>query len=341
MKGKKRGLLLGACVGLLSLCSCTARPEISEMLIISGAGIDYTQDGVQLSVQAQHAEADSASVFLQTEAATVSEAMDLLTEETGKVVVTSQTMVLVVGQSGITQTHIGSLYNAACELQLRPDVLVLLAEEEAGALLGARDEQGNLLPVDDLQSICKNGLRNGKGLPVRLMDWYNEFYGEAGNASLPQIGYRQEGGWLYQGMQLFDKEGRKALWLSDQETALYAAITGKNDTFLYTLPQKEASSVQLSLTGSTDLQPGESLLLNVNIQGYYTARGQMPDEEDVNRLIQQDCEALLQKMEKAGCLSFLWEKALLWQDTDRFRQIKESGTQPDVSWQTSVQFTAR
>ena len=339
MKRKKMGsLLLILFVGLL-LCGCEARPEISDMLIISGAGIDFTKEGVQLSVQAQQAETDPDSIFLQTEAATVSEAMDLLTEETGKVVVTSQTMVLVVGQSGLDESHIDTLYKAACELKLRPDVLLVLAEEEAGELLGARDDREKLLPVEELQAICENGLRNGKGWPVRLMDWYNEFYGEAGNAALPQVGYRQEGVWLYQGTQLINDDGHTALWLSDRETALYAAMSGKSETFLYTLPTRRAASIQLSVNGRTALQTGPALSLQVTLQGQYTAQGSQPKEEDVNRLMQKDCEALLQKMEDAGCLSFLWEKALLWQDTEAFRRMQATGIQPDVDWQVEVHVT--
>ena len=86
------------CLMLLT-SACSIRAEISDMLIFGGVGIDMENGMVTLTVQAQRAGMDETMIVLQAQGRTTSEAMSNLSEETGKVIVTSQNLVFAVGQS--------------------------------------------------------------------------------------------------------------------------------------------------------------------------------------------------------------------------------------------------
>ena len=81
------------CLMLLT-SACSIRAEISDMLIFGGVGIDMENGMVTLTVQAQRAGMDETMIVLQAQGRTTSEAMSNLSEETGKVIVTSQNLVL-------------------------------------------------------------------------------------------------------------------------------------------------------------------------------------------------------------------------------------------------------
>ena len=129
------------------------------MLIFGGVGIDMENGMVTLTVQAQRAGMDETMIVLQAQGRTTSEAMSNLSEETGKVIVTSQNLVFAVGQSFMEQGRAARIDSCARQLRVRPDVLMLLSETTAADIMNARDDKGELIPLENLRS--DNCLRIG------------------------------------------------------------------------------------------------------------------------------------------------------------------------------------
>ena len=186
---------------LVSLSGCGGlRPvELSGRLIIEAVGVDRTDDGFTVTVQALDSLAvgidvgvpDSGVTKCYTfHGTTVGEAFRQVGSRTGLSPLYSQTRLLVVGFPTAQEDLPRTLDFFLREQGARADVLFAVAEHTAQELVTASFGK-NRVGADVLEDVIRSGGETGSAQEAPLYAFLNLLYGETDAASCPLLGVRE------------------------------------------------------------------------------------------------------------------------------------------------------
>ena len=115
-------------------------------------------------------------------------------------------------------------------------------------------------------------------------------------------------------------------------------LSGESGTQVYTMATSQGKSASGEITAHTEmeLQTGETWQMNFTIEGTNILLEETMDPELFNSALQQDCMALLKKMEQKDCLSFFWKKKLIKTDSQLFREVKEKEAEIPMDYSVNV-----
>ncbi|MEG1835942.1 MAG: Ger(x)C family spore germination protein [Oscillospiraceae bacterium] len=248
---------------LFSLCGCSiTNLELKNRLIIQALGIDLTNNGVMVTVEALNTEISSNPnsggsapdivKIIKVEANSVSTAMRKLTEIEGRVPLLSQNRVIVFGESlckkGVNEYIDFFLRNP----QNRATVEVAVADEKAEDIVSAKMGE-SVIPAREIQKILEASELNSTTVTKTLYQFVNDLKSKTTSAYLPILKAEDlddKKQIKVSGTALFD-EDKYSRELTIDETLPIVILTNNadNGSFFVSVPEIE-SDVSLSIIKS-------------------------------------------------------------------------------------------
>ncbi|MEG0545668.1 MAG: Ger(x)C family spore germination protein [Oscillospiraceae bacterium] len=248
---------------LFSLCGCSITDfELKNRLIIQALGIDLTNNGVMVTVEALNTEISSNPnsggsapdivKIIKVEADSVSTAMRKLTEIEGRVPLLSQNRVIVFGESlckkGVNEYIDFFLRNP----QNRATVEVAVADDKAEDIVSAKMGE-SVIPAREIQKILEASELNSTTVTKTLYQFVNDLKSKTTSAYLPILKAEDlddKKQIKVSGTALFD-EDKYSRELTIDETLPIVILTNKadNGSFFVSVPEIE-SDVSLSIIKS-------------------------------------------------------------------------------------------
>lgn len=250
------------------LCGCTQVAGLDEQLIVYGIGVDKTEDAYELTVQALNTQTTSESnseeegksiINISAAAPTLIEAVNKIENQTGKKILYSHAIVLIIGQetakSGIKEI----IKFFSTNHKLRPTVEVLISSAAAKDVF-ANEGDGDIVNAEDIVSISKIGKESDDGINSNirylLSDlenpqkaakvWLLEYNKDEGKVACPQIA-------LFKSDKLTDvlsEEATKGVLLLYKKAKNIADSINVGDAQLYYELSKAKSKTSVSVDGS-------------------------------------------------------------------------------------------
>ncbi|MBQ6119513.1 MAG: hypothetical protein IJK98_09795 [Clostridia bacterium] len=268
---KKRFSLFILSVMVL-LSGCGLRPaELSRRLIIEAIGVDRTDAGFSVTVQALDSLAvgidvgvpDSGVTKCYTfDGTTVEEAFRQVGQQTGLSPLYSQTRLLAVGYPTARDGLTDALAFFLREQTARADLLFAVAEHTAQELVTASFGK-NRVGADVLEDAIRSGEETGATLGTPLYAFLNLLYGETDAADCPLLGVREnplsgDSLALPLGSVVF-RGDRAATVIPAEEVLFLRLLTGRTDRASLTVPLAEGrcalrlTKAQTTVTRTGDL----------------------------------------------------------------------------------------
>ena len=215
---KSLSLLCVAALLFLSGCSYRRPPELSERLIIEAIGVDKTENGFAVTVQALSDLSAGADKGPTSEegggmtkcytlyGATVAEAFAGISRQTGLTPLYSQARLLVLGSETVREALPEALDFFARGQHTRADIAVAAAEGKAAEIVAA-DFGGNRVGAAVLTDILEGGAENGVGLNVPLYRFISLLMSETDAACCPLLAAKKDPSAGAEGEAKNDTEG--------------------------------------------------------------------------------------------------------------------------------------
>lgn len=250
------------------LCGCNQVAGLDEQLIVYGIGVDKTEDAYELTVQALNTQTTSEAnsqedgktiINISATAPTLIEAVNKIENQTGKKILYSHAIVLIVGQetakSGIKEI----IRFFSTNHKLRPTVEVLISSITAKDVFSNEDD-GDIVNAEDIVLISQIGKENDDGINSNirylLSDlenpqkaakvWLLEYNKDEGKVACPQIA-------LFKSDKLtdiLDEEATKGVLLIYKKAKNIADSINVNDAKLYYELSKAKSKINVSFNSN-------------------------------------------------------------------------------------------
>ena len=260
----KRTVAMILIAALLPLWGCGVRPvELSGRLIVEAVGVDRTEDGFTVTVQALDSLAVGVDVGVPDSGVTkcytfhgttVSEAFRQAAAQTGLSPLYSQTRLLAVGFPTAREDLPGTLDFFLREPGVRSDVLFAVAEHTAAELVTASFGK-NRVGADVLEDALRSGDDTGNALSVPLYGFLNLLYSETDAACCPLVGVKENpltGDSLVQplGSVIFRGTEIGTVITADEVLPL-RLLTGRTDSAELTVPLEQGRCALRLTKGKT------------------------------------------------------------------------------------------
>lgn len=316
----KLTVLLFLCL-LLCSCSFIEIVEIDERLIITALGIDLTDEGYEVCVQAlntsQSSSGSSASsgdsgsssgttLHYSLKGETVGDALIKLYTITGLKPLYSQARILVLGKRAAQEKLSQSLDFFLREYATRTDILIALSLTTAKDVVSASYGSGNI-GANLLEETVKSGEYTGKSITMPLYKFINLISGETDCAYCPVVGtekneFSEDMIPVIEGTALF-KNGKYKFTINDDETMGLMMLTNQiggasipieTENGLYNLGIVASSSeIKTDITNNR-LSVQITTKIRCDIVEYENPDFSAINEEDI-AVIKQAAEKLIEK----------------------------------------------
>ena len=172
--------------GVLVFLAASSRNyiELHERLIIQGLGIDRTEQGYKVSVQALKTTEEEKIELLVTEGDTVYDTLNNLSLQIGKVPLYTHNIMVVIGRSAAEHGLDDVLDFFVRYHEARPTESVFMARDTAGELF-AHQEDGQYTLLKDIDESAHARQYNSQLVQVEVMDVINDLYRRSNSAHLP------------------------------------------------------------------------------------------------------------------------------------------------------------
>ncbi len=320
------------------LCGCTQVAGLDEQLIVYGIGVDKIEDAYELTVQALNTQTTSEAssqeegksiINMSAAAPTLIEAVNKIENQTGKKILYSHAIVLIIGQetakSGIKEI----IKFFSTNHKLRPTVEVLISSAAAKDVF-ASEEDGDIINAEDVVSISKIGKESDDGINSNirylLSDlenpqkaakvWLLEYNEDEGEVACPQIA-------LFKSDKLTDilsEEATKGVILIYKKAKNIADSINVGDMQIYYELSKAKSKINVSVDGN-------KLVFNVSLCAdleLYNADNFLTNSE-IKPIIESRLTELMQKaidscIKKNGCDIFNFYRHIMNANAGFFKE---------------------
>lgn len=211
-----------ALILMISASTFGGAVQLNDRMLIQGIGVDQTEEGVKVSVQASQAEEEGNIAFQQTEGRTLLEALDKLVQKSGKIPLYSHNTTIVLGKECGEKGVEGIMDFFIRYYETRPSVSVFLAEGKAEDILGLQKD-GKYVEAKNLTRISQSGFANGWIPNVRVIDFVNQLKGEGSSPYMPVLSV-QEGEVEAIGTALF-RQDQYCGMLTPEESRVLLVLT--------------------------------------------------------------------------------------------------------------------
>ena len=210
--------------GVLVLLAASSRNyiELHERLIIQGLGIDRTEQGYKVSVQALKTTEEEKIELLITEGDTVYDALNNLSLQIGKVPLYTHNIMVVIGRSAAEHGLDDVLDFFVRYHEARPTESVFMARDTAGELF-AHQEDGQYTLLKDIDESAHARQYNSQLVQVEVMDVINDLYRRSNSAHLPILSL-EDGKIQEVGTGIFEGEKLKETLSLEQTRGLMATL---------------------------------------------------------------------------------------------------------------------
>lgn len=200
----KRIALLGAAMLLsISMTSCIPGHELNETAIVQAVGIDWAEDGYEITMQIYAPKGGGATTAIDTsnnnaniltaKGRTIGEAMNNATALQGEFILTGHNRLLIFGET-LAREGVESLFSYFDRNHLtRQSIDVLVAKGDARDILSANIDQG-ILAAETLERVVENCELNGFIARNPYYLFSRDMYLYEGSSAVPVIELVNPGG---------------------------------------------------------------------------------------------------------------------------------------------------
>ena len=249
-------ILTAICLVLLLFTGCSERNDLSELSIVEGMGIDYTDDKISVTVQTLNlskegsgAEALSGNVTMNTtgEGSNISSAIENATQKLSKKIFFGQNRIIVFGMElaeGYIDKNIDYLLRSS---DSRSDVKLCIAEEEAAKVMESRENDA-LVPSESVTSLLAMGEKSGFGATVTTNEVLNLYLDKTSDIYLPVVKAEKESVSVA-GIAIYNSQKLSAV-LDKNETFGFLMLKNKIDTGFLTVKSPELGEIGVDVIRS-------------------------------------------------------------------------------------------
>lgn len=326
--------------GVLVLLAASSRNyiELHERLIIQGLGIDRTEQGYKVSVQALKTTEEDKIELLVTEGDTVYDALNNLSLQIGKVPLYTHNIMVVIGRSAAEHGLDDVLDFFVRYHEARPTESVFMASDTAGELF-AHQEDGQYTLLKDIDESAHARQYNSQLVQVEVMDVINDLYRRSNSAHLPILSL-EDGRIEELGTGIFE-QGKLKETLSLEQTRGLMATINKLEVGTEVVQLSDHISVTMEYFDckshiETEIKDGKPVFTvkvkcKANIsQMDNPIEDQMDDsvypelEKAVSAKLREQIESAIRwAVIDNQCDVFGFGNALLWQQTDYWREHED------------------
>lgn len=320
------------------LCGCNQVAGLDEQLIVYGIGVDKTEDAYELTVQALNTQTTSEAnsqddgktiINISATAPTLIEAVNKIENQTGKKILYSHAIVLIVGQetakSGIKEI----IRFFSTNHKLRPTVEVIISSITAKDVF-SNEGDGDIVNAEDIVSISQIGKENDDGINSNirylLSDlenpqkaakvWLLEYNKDEGKVACPKVA-------LFKSDKLTDvlnEESTKGLLLIYKKAKNIADSINVNDTQIYYELSKAKSKINVSFNSN---KPVFNISLCADLELYNADN--LAANSGIKLIIEKRLAELMQKaidwgIKKNGCDIFNFYRYIMNANLSFFKE---------------------
>ena len=374
MSGKSGLMLIFLLFLTLILCSCSFVEivEIDDRLIVTALGIDVTDDGYEVTVQALNpsggASQQSSSGVSQTtqhfsfSGKTVGDALIQIYTKTGFKPLYSQARILVLGKRAAKDKLSQSLDFFLREYATRTDILLAVSLSSAKEIVSAPFGE-SVIGAKELENAVKSGEYTSKSVTVPLYKFINLISGETDCAYCPVIGIEQNGlsenmsAFVY-GTALFYNNALQAV-INDEDTLGLMLLTNQVGGASIPVETENGTYTLGIVSGKTKLRPtinGNSAHFNIStsircdIVEYENSDFSVISKKDIEAIKQNALALIGEKLQQTLTISFYankcdicrFGKILMLKDTDFYNRYISQGDFADkIQYTLNIKISVR
>lgn len=244
------------CLVLLLFTGCTERNDLSQLSVVEGMGIDYSDDKVSVTVQTLNlskegsgAEALSGNVTMNTtgEGSNISDAIEDATGKLSKKIFFGQNRIIVFGRK-MAESYIDKNIDYLLRSSdSRSDVKICIAEEEASKVMESK-ENNALVPSESITSLLEMGEKSGFGANVTTNQLLNMYMDKTSDMFLPVVKAEKKNVSVA-GIAIYNKE-KLVKVLDKNETFGFLMLSDKIQEGFLTVTSEELGEIAVDIIKS-------------------------------------------------------------------------------------------
>lgn len=378
MSAKSILKLLVLPVWILILCSCSFVEivEIDDRLIITALGIDVTDEGYEVTVQALNTSsgasensssqgssgASQATQHFSVSGETVGDALLQIYTKTGFKPLYSQARILVLGKRAAQEKLSQSLDFFLREYATRTDILLAVSLSTAKEVVSASFGDSSI-GAKELENAVKSGEYTSKSVTVPLYKFINLISGETDCAYCPVIGIEKNEfsenmiAFVY-GTALFYDNTLQTV-INDEDTLGLMLLTNQAGGASIPVETPNGTYTLGIVSGKTKLKPTiseDKALFNIgttlrcDIVEYENADFSVISEEDIEIIKKNALEIIGKRLKQTLKISFFanncdicrFGKILMLKDTDFYNKYISQGDFADkIQYSLDIKISVR
>jgi len=376
MSAKSILKLLVLTVLILILCSCSFVEivEIDDRLIITALGIDVTDEGYEVTVQAlntssggsgnssSQSSGSQATQHFSVSGKTVGDALLQIYTKTGFKPLYSQARILVLGKRAAEEKLSQSIDFFLREYATRTDILLAVSLSTAKEVVSASFGD-SVIGAKELENAVKSGEYTSKSVTVPLYKFINLISGETDCAYCPVIGVEKNEfsdnmiAFVY-GTALFYDNTLQAV-INDEDTLGLMLLTNQAGGASIPVETQGGTYTLGIVSGKTKIKPtikentalfDIATTLKCDIVEYENADFSVISEEDIEIIKKNALEIIGKRLEQTLKISFYanncdicrFGKILMLKDTDFYNKYISRGNFADkIQYSLDIEISVR
>lgn len=240
----------------LLFAGCSARRDLSDLSIVEGMGIDFTDDKINVTVQTLNlskegsgAEALSGNVTMNTsgQGSNISSAIENATQKLSKEIFFGQNRIIVFGM-GMAESYIDKNIDYLLRSSdSRSDVKVCIAEEEASKVMESK-ENNALVPAESITSLLAMGEKSGFGASITTNELLNLYLDKTSDIYLPVVKAEKESVSVA-GIAIYNKQKLAAV-LDQNESFGFLMLRDKIETGFLNVKSEKLGEIGVNIIKS-------------------------------------------------------------------------------------------
>lgn len=244
-------------LAVLLLSGCTARENLKDLSVVEGMGIDYTEDGISVTVQSLNlakegngAEALSGNITMNTAGSgkNISAAVQKVAESLSKNLFFGQNQIIVLGME-LAQNNLSDCFDYLLRSSdSRPDVAVCLSAGGAAEIMESKQNDA-LVPSHAISQLLENGEKNGFAAYVTVNEMLNLYKDKTSDIYLPVVAPNGDNVTV-SGIAVYSGESLANI-LPDSEIMGFLMLTDKMDEGYFEFEDEQYGKIGVEVISSS------------------------------------------------------------------------------------------
>ena len=341
MKIKRNIFALFFALVLLSLTGCAENSQLHQKLIVQGIGLDNSDEGYVITVQAldfkNPAKEDEPSTkILEIKGSSLVSALENISKQTSLTPVYSQNMIIILSESIVKNNGVNNFMDFFIRhFEARPKVKICVVKDKASDYLKIKTENNKIVKAKDIHDLIPNNLNSDVlhfmgNLKSGISDSYLSWIDTENQNGLKQVHLKGVGIFLEDDLIKFIDEEEAVAFMVLKSVPNFGTFTVENENIGKIMCSPEKSEVKTKVELEEDI-PKYIVNLNLSISVFSMSdKLEFNSDEEIKNNIGEEfskkittlCSAAIENFLEQGIDVFDFGKLLKKSYPSYFKKIE-------------------